>query len=132
MSMRSDEVQQNDAASLARHGLDASRVEAFLRQALPELTGPLAFEPLVGGQSNPTFLLRSGTRSIVLRKQPPGALLPSAHAVDREYRVMKALSGTGVPVPRMLLLCQDTTVTGTLFYMMEAVEGRVFHDCALP
>ena len=85
-----------------------------------------------GGQSNPTFALRAGSREYVLRKQPPGELLPSAHQVDREYRVMHALRDSDVPVPKMYALCEDTSVIGTKFYVMEKVEGRVFTDLLLP
>jgi aminoglycoside phosphotransferase (APT) family kinase protein len=85
-----------------------------------------------GGQSNPTFALRAGSREYVLRKQPPGELLPSAHQVDREYRVMHALRHSDVPVPKMYALCEDTSVIGTKFYVMEKVAGRVFTDLLLP
>ena len=85
-----------------------------------------------GGQSNPTYWLRFGERAVVLRKQPAGELLPSAHAVDREHRVMAALAATGVPVPRMLHVCADRSVIGTLFYVMEALDGRVIHDSSIP
>jgi len=85
-----------------------------------------------GGQSNPTFQLISGDTRYVLRKQPPGELLPSAHQVDREYRVMNALYDTAVPVPRMYCLCEDPDVIGTRFYIMEMVEGRLFTELTLP
>jgi aminoglycoside phosphotransferase (APT) family kinase protein len=84
------------------------------------------------GQSNPTFLVEAGPARYVLRKKPPGALQPSAHAIDREFRVLEALSGRGVPVPRPLLYCDDATVIGTPFYLMDHVEGRVFADPRLP
>jgi len=85
---------------------DLARLEGYLRASIPGLTGTLTVEPLTGGQSNPTFVIRlDGHKRYVLRKKPAGPLLPSAHAVDREYRVMKALSGTDVPVPRMISLC---------------------------
>lgn len=92
----------------------------------------LRIRPLSGGQSNPTYLLEDATGRRVLRKQPPGVLLPSAHAVDREYRVMAALADTGVPVPRMLHYCDDRSVVGTPFYLMSYAQGRVFMDPALP
>ncbi|WP_342067252.1 phosphotransferase family protein [Achromobacter kerstersii] len=92
----------------------------------------LCVRPLTGGQSNPTYLLEDDTGIRVLRKQPPGTLLPSAHAIDREYRVMGALAGTGVPVPRMLHYCADSSVLGTPFYLMSYAQGRVFMDPALP
>ena len=85
-----------------------------------------------GGQSNPTYRLRFPDRTVILRKQPAGELLPSAHAVDREHRVMQALAATDVPVPEMLHLCTDRSVIGTLFYVMAALDGRVIHDSAIP
>jgi aminoglycoside phosphotransferase (APT) family kinase protein len=85
-----------------------------------------------GGQSNPTFLLSTGDKQYVLRKKPPGKLLPSAHMVEREYRIMKALEKTGVPVPRMHLLCEDDAVIGVTFFVMEYVRGRVLGDLTLP
>jgi len=85
-----------------------------------------------GGQSNPTYWISDGERAWVLRKKPPGELLPSAHAVDREYRVISALQHTGVPVPRVHHLCEDPAVIGTPFYVMEHVEGRTFWDVQLP
>jgi aminoglycoside phosphotransferase (APT) family kinase protein len=85
-----------------------------------------------GGQSNPTYLLEAGGRRYVLRRKPPGKLLPSAHAVDREHRVMTALRGTGVPVPRTRVLCTDDSVIGTWFYVMDHVEGRIFWEPTLP
>lgn len=92
----------------------------------------LRVRPLTGGQSNPTYLLQDATGVRVLRKQPPGTLLPSAHAVDREYRVMAALADTPVPVPRMLHYCTDASIVGTPFYLMSYAQGRVFMDPALP
>lgn len=114
---------------------DASRLDAFLRSALPGRTGgAMTLERIGGGQSNPTFFLSypdAGTR-LVLRKKPPGPLLPSAHAVDREYRILKALAGSQVPVPSVLLFHGEDDVVGTPFYLMERLDGRVFHDTALP
>ena len=92
----------------------------------------LSIKALTGGQSNPTFLMTSGPNRYVLRKKPPGPLLPSAHAVDREYRVMKALQKTPVPVPQMFLYSDDTSIVGTPFYVMEFLQGRVFMDQSLP
>ena len=99
------------------HRFDERALETFLRAELPGFPEreTLLVRQFEGGQSNPTFLLAAGGREYVLRKQPPGELLPSAHAVDREYRVMKALERTGVPVPRMHLLCDDPRVIGTMF-----------------
>lgn len=108
------------------------RLEPYLRQHLPAFGGPLAIQPLRGGQSNPTYVLHTPQRNYVLRKKPAGTLAPSAHAVDREFRVMRALRATGVPVPEALVLCTDQQVIGEWFYVMSHVEGRVFRDQALP
>ncbi|MEM9442387.1 MAG: phosphotransferase family protein [Pseudomonadota bacterium] len=117
----------------AELGFDVERLAAYLRDALPELQDNLtAMTKIGGGQSNPTYKMRFGDLDVVLRKQPRGDLLPSAHAVDREYRVQKALAATDVPVPKMLHLCEDRTVIGSLFYVMEALDGRVFHDSLIP
>lgn len=114
---------------------DPSRLDAFLRSALHgRAAGKLKLERISGGQSNPTFFVSypdAGTR-LVLRKKPPGPLLPSAHAVEREYRILKALAGSAVPVPPVLLLHEGDDVVGTPFYLMERLEGRVFHETALP
>lgn len=106
--------------------------DAYLRRLLPALSGSMRLEPVSGGRSNPTFFVSYENRRLVLRKQPPGPLLPSAHAIDREYRVMQALAGSGVPVPRLLAFVDDADIAGTPFYLMERIEGRVFDDCALP
>ncbi|WP_237716964.1 phosphotransferase family protein [Cupriavidus basilensis] len=94
--------------------------------------GGLSAQVLSGGQSNPTFLLQTASDAFVLRKQPPGTLLPSAHAIDREYRVMQALNGSGVPVPRMVAYCDDAALIGTPFFLMEYMRGRNFIDPTLP
>ena len=111
---------------------DPARLHAHLRAHVPGLTGPMRLDRVAGGQSNPTFFVTYDNRDLVLRKQPPGPLLPSAHAVDREHRVIAALRGSPVPVPDALLFCDDRGVVGTPFYVMERLHGRVFHDCALP
>ena len=111
---------------------DPARLESYLQAQLPELSSPMTAERIGGGQSNPTYWLRFPERTVVLRKQPAGELLPSAHAVDREHRVMAALGATDVPVPKMLHLCVDRAVIGTLFYVMEALDGRVIHDSSIP
>lgn len=103
-----------------------------LRPQLPGDWSNLKVTRFVGGQSNPTYRLDAGDRSYVLRKQPPGKLLPSAHAIDREFRVMQALGATGFPVPDPLLYVTETEIVGTPFYVMAHVEGRVFKDPALP
>ncbi|MEQ1714600.1 MAG: phosphotransferase family protein [Hyphomicrobium sp.] len=110
----------------------AAGLESYLRQHIPGLEGPMQMERISGGQSNPTFFVTFDNRRLVVRKQPPGKLLPSAHAVDREYRIIIALAGTGVPVPPSILYCSDPGPIGTPFYVMERVEGRIFHDCTLP
>ncbi len=117
-----------------RHRFDAAALEGFLRRHVEGFSGPLAVEQFKGGQSNPTFRLSAGGRRYVMRAKPAAAakLLPSAHAVEREYRVMKALHGAGIPVARMLALCEDESVVGRAFYIMEYVEGRVFWDQSLP
>jgi aminoglycoside phosphotransferase (APT) family kinase protein len=92
----------------------------------------LTAEKFPGGQSNPTFKLTADGRSYVLRRKPPGELLPSAHAVDREFRVIRALQDTDVPVPRTHVLCEDESVIGSMFYVMEFMEGRIFWDPLLP
>ena len=112
--------------------LDVPSLTRYLREHVPELRGPIEIEPLTGGQSNPTFRLRADGRSYALRKQPEGELLPSAHAVDREYRVITALATTDVPVPRTYSYCEDRSVIGTPFYVMDFVAGRQFQDPALP
>lgn len=114
------------------HELDEARLVDYLSQHIPALRSPATIRQFRGGQSNPTFLIEAGGQTWVMRKKPPGQLLPSAHQVEREHQVMKALSGTDVPVPRMLLLCEDVSIVGTAFYVMEGVEGRVFRDPCLP
>ena len=111
---------------------DAGALEVFLRARLPGLAGPMRLERIGGGQSNPTWFVSFDNRELVLRKQPGGTLLPGAHAVDREARVMQALAGTALPVPTVTLFHADSDVVGTPFYVMERVPGRVFSDCALP
>lgn len=110
----------------------APALDAYLRREIAGLQGPMRMERISGGQSNPTYFVTFDNRRLVLRKQPPGKLLPSAHAVDREFRIMSALAGTGVPVPPALLYCNDPAPIGTPFYVMERVDGRIFHDCTLP
>lgn len=114
------------------HRFDEEALARYLSSHVEGFTGPLKVEQFEGGQSNPTFRLEAGGVRYVLRKQPPGKLLPSAHQVDREYRVMNALEQTDVPVPRMVALCEDPEVIGTKFYVMEWVDGRVFAETRLP
>lgn len=108
--------------------LDLDAVDAYLRANLPGYDGPLEASKFAVGQSNPTFLLSTPTRKFVLRRKPPGVLLKSAHAVDREYRVQKALEGSKVPVAKMHLLCDDDNVIGSMFYVMDFLDGRNFAD----
>jgi len=112
--------------------LALDRIERFLTERVAGFRGPLVAERFAGGQSNPTYRLRAASGDYVLRKKPPGPLLPSAHAVDREFRVMQALAKTAVPVPQVFALCEDEAVTGRAFYVMEHLDGRIFWDQRLP
>lgn len=115
------------------HRFDIGALERYCAGVIPGLRGPLEVAQIVGGSSNPTFIFGAQDgRRYVLRKKPPGTLLPSAHQVEREFRVMQALQGSGVPVPRMLGLCEDASLIGTPFYVMEYVAGRIFRDAQLP
>lgn len=111
---------------------DIGRLANYLQQTLGFHPDDLRIERFHGGQSNPTFLLKSHGRRYVLRKKPAGNLLASAHAVEREYRVMAALIGSEVPVPQVRCLCEDSAVIGTAFYVMDYIEGRVLFDPTLP
>lgn len=114
------------------HRFDEANLHTWLRARVPEVGHRLEVRQFQGGASNPTFLLTTdGGHRFVLRKKPPGQLLSSAHQVDREYRVMKALDGL-VPVPKMRALCDDPDVIGTAFYVMDFLEGRIFRDATLP
>ena len=117
-----------------QHRFDAARLEAHLAEHVAGFRGPLTIEQFKGGQSNPTFKLASANARYVMRAKPgPAAkLLPSAHAVEREYRVMDALARADIPVPRMLLVCEDESVIGRAFFIMSFVEGRVLWDQSLP
>jgi aminoglycoside phosphotransferase (APT) family kinase protein len=118
---------------LTQHRFDEGRLERYLREHLEEFIPPLSVAQTQGGMSNPTFILTDGAgKRYVMRKKPPGKLLPSAHAVDREFRVISALRQTDVPVAKARVLCQDPSVIGTDFYIMDFVEGRVFRVLALP
>lgn len=115
---------------------DEEKLRGYLERQVEGFGRDMVVQQIKGGASNPTFKLttqdESGPLRYVLRKKPPGQLLASAHQVDREYRVMKALEGTNVPVPRMRHLCQDDSVIGTAFYVMDFLEGRIFRDATLP
>lgn len=117
-----------------RHGheIDCEALERYLHEQLPGSRGPIEIRQFEGGQSNPTYLLHTAERDYVLRKKPPGQLLPSAHQVDREYRVMTALRDHGIPVPHTRLLCADESIIGTSFFIMDCVDGRVFRQPHLP
>jgi aminoglycoside phosphotransferase (APT) family kinase protein len=114
------------------HRFDESRLDAWMSANVDGYAGPLEVRQFKGGQSNPTYQLVTPDRKYVMRRKPPGKLLPSAHAVDREYRVITALGPTGFPVPRTHGLCTDEGVVGTIFYVMDMVEGRIFWDQTLP
>lgn len=119
-----------DTGVRAGFELDAGALEAWMRTRLDLPPAPLAITQFSGGQSNPTYQVRAGDRSFVLRRKPPGALLKGAHDVLREARVMGALGEAGFPVPRILGVCDDPTVMGTAFYLMDHVEGRIVWDPA--
>ncbi|MDP6183409.1 MAG: phosphotransferase family protein [Gammaproteobacteria bacterium] len=111
---------------------DETRLANYLDGHIEDFEGPLEIKRFKGGQSNPTYQLITPARNYVLRRKPPGELLPSAHAVDREFRVISAMHEIGFPVPKPYVLCEDPSVVGTMFYIMEMVEGRVFWDMSLP
>ena len=112
--------------------LDHGPIEKYLKNLLGNDTSLLDIKQFKGGQSNPTYLLQTNVRNFVLRRKPPGKLLPSAHAVDREYRVISALAETNVPVPKTYGLCDDSDVVGTPFFVMDFLEGEVYWDHMLP
>jgi aminoglycoside phosphotransferase (APT) family kinase protein len=114
------------------HEFDIDRLSQYLASHLEGVSGALTARQFRGGQSNPTFLVEACGRRFVLRKKPPGQLLPSAHMIEREYRVMHALRESGVPMIRTHLLCEDASVIGTPFYLMDFAEGRIFRDPSLP
>lgn len=111
---------------------DEGALAGYLEEHVEGFRGPLTVAKFAGGQSNPTFLLQAETGKYVLRRKPPGELLKSAHAVDREFRVMSALANSEVPVAKAYHLCEDAAVIGSMFYLMEYIDGRVLWDPALP
>ncbi|CAH0992450.1 hypothetical protein SIN8267_02572 [Sinobacterium norvegicum] len=111
---------------------DTEKLALYLEHNISGFKGPLKAEKFAGGQSNPTFLIATETGKYVLRRKPPGELLKSAHAVDREYKVIKALADSEVPVAKVYHLCEDDSVIGSMFYVMEYIDGRVMWDPALP
>ena len=116
----------------AQSPIDTSRLVPYLTDNLPGFGGYSAIDKFPTGQSNPTYLITADSGSYVLRRKPDGELLKSAHAVDREFRIMRALETTDVPVPKMHLLCDDDSIFGTMFYVMSYVEGRILWNPALP
>ena len=115
-----------------RHAFDVAALERWMADHVADYTGPLRVNQFKGGQSNPTYELVTPGRTYVLRRKPPGNLLPSAHAVDREFRVISALANQGFPVARAYALCEDAGVIGSMFYVMDKVEGRILWDLKLP
>jgi aminoglycoside phosphotransferase (APT) family kinase protein len=115
-----------------RHRFDEAALRSWIDREIERTRGPLVVRQFRGGQSNPTFWISDGERAWVLRKKPPGQLLPSAHQVEREHNVLAALARTAVPVARVYGLCEDASVIGTPFYLMEHVEGRIFWNVQLP
>lgn len=115
-----------------RYRFDEKKLEAYLAERIEGFQTPLEVRQFKGGQSNPTYQLVTPNRKYVLRRKPPGKLLPSAHAVDREFRIISALHPTGFPVAKPYLLCEDESIIGTMFYVMECVEGRIYWGPLLP
>src|SRR5690349_3905843 len=113
------------------HQFDEAALAKYLKEHFKPFGGDLSVQQYEGGQSNPTFQIITGGKKFVLRKKPPGTLLPTAHAIEREYRVYRALEDTDVPVPRAYFLCEDPAIIGTSFYVMDHIEGRVFRDSSL-
>ncbi|MBV8687746.1 MAG: phosphotransferase [Alphaproteobacteria bacterium] len=129
-----DRSAQNSGTMAVRnaHRFDSRALEEWMRREVPGFAGPLTVEQFKGGQSNPTYKLATAGGDYVLRRKPPGRLLPGAHAVEREYRVLAALGAQGFPVPRVHGLCTDEAVIGTAFYVMDLVEGRIFWEADFP
>jgi aminoglycoside phosphotransferase (APT) family kinase protein len=116
----------------AQHAFDTAKLATWMRAHIDGFSGPIEVRQFAGGQSNPTFLVQAPDRRYVLRRKPPGKLLPSAHAVDREFRVLAALKDSNVPVAHVYALCEDPEVIGSAFYVMDYIEGRIFWDALLP
>lgn len=122
-------------AGRVRQPIDVKSLESYLQSNVPDISVPLEVKQFGYGQSNPTYLLTSKStgQGYVLRKKPPGKLLSqTAHKVEREYRIIKALEFTDVPVPKTYCLCEDSNVIGTPFYIMEFLKGRIFEDATMP
>lgn len=108
------------------------RLATYVRERVAPFTGALELSRVQGGQSNPTYIVEAGSRRYALRRKPSGTILPSAHAFEREFRVMQRLVDTDVPVPQVRVLCEDVAVIGSAFYVMDYVEGRIFDDQTIP
>jgi aminoglycoside phosphotransferase (APT) family kinase protein len=121
-----------DDLTPVRAPFDQVRLEQYLTDRMPGIRGPLKIRQFVGGQSNPTYMLDTPAARFVMRKKPPGELLQSAHQVEREFRIIKALATTDVPVPRVHILCEDADVIGTPFFVMDYVAGRIMRDPTMP
>jgi aminoglycoside phosphotransferase (APT) family kinase protein len=132
VDFRRDEDYSGTKPVEERHRIDELRLEGWMREHVEDYEGPLTVLQFKGGQSNPTYRLDTPKRSYVMRRKPFGKLLPSAHAVDREFRVIAALGKQGFPVARAYALCMDADVIGAAFYIMSMEEGRVFWDPTLP
>lgn len=132
MSANADSAFSGTRPVSPQHAFDEGKLAAYIRAHVADFRGELQVTQFKGGQSNPTFLVQAGSQQYVLRRKPPGVLLPSAHAVDREFKVISALAGTDVPVAKAHALCQDPEVIGTDFYLMDYVPGRIFWDPKLP
>jgi aminoglycoside phosphotransferase (APT) family kinase protein len=127
-----EQLNTGTKAVVESHRFDEGKLAEWMAANVEGYAGPLEVRQFKGGQSNPTYLLETPARRYVLRRKPPGKLLPSAHAVDREYRVTGALAAQGFPVARPLIYCEDASIVGTPFYVMDYVEGRVFWEPHIP
>jgi aminoglycoside phosphotransferase (APT) family kinase protein len=123
---------KSDTPQPGRYGLDEEALERWLRAHVDGVEASITVQRIKGGQSNPTYRVSAGEADYIVRKKPPGKLLPTAHAIEREYRILKALDGTDVPVPAVRHLCEDPQVIGTPFYVMDFVPGRTFRNPLLP
>jgi aminoglycoside phosphotransferase (APT) family kinase protein len=130
MSLGGNSADVRPIAAAAR--FDESALERWMQEHVSDYAGPSTVRQFQGGQSNPTYLISTAERAYVMRRKPFGTLLPSAHAVEREYRLISSLNSAGFPVPKAYALCEDTSVIGAAFYIMEAVQGSVYRDGTLP
>ena len=131
-NVRNDDDYSGTKPVEERHRIDEARLDGFLQEHVEGYRGPLTVLQFKGGQSNPTYRLNTPDRSYVMRRKPFGKLLPSAHAVDREFKVIAALGKQGFPVAKAYALCMDDSVIGSAFYVMSMEDGRIFWDPALP